>query len=87
MDAETRTAIKVVRDATRADRDAMREEMRTESEEGRGRLMELDRGLDQRIQWHLSQSRADLVFRLFIGAAVLCVVVMITLAIARDVYR
>ncbi len=87
MDAEIRTAIEVVRDATRADRDALREEVRSESERGRGRLMELDLGLDQRIQRHLSQSRADLVFRLFIGAAVLCVVVMITLAIARAVYR
>jgi hypothetical protein len=87
MDTETRTAIEVVRDASRADRYAMREEMRSESEKGRERLMELDRGLDQRIQCHLSRSRADLALRIFIGAIVLCAVVMITLAIARAVYR
>lgn len=87
MDTETRTAIEVVRDASRADRDAMRKEMRSESEKGRERLMELDRGLDQRIRQQLSRSRADLVFRILIGAVVLYAVVMITLAIARAVYR
>lgn len=85
MDTETRTAIEVVRDASRADRDAMREEMRSESEKGRERLMELDRGLDQRIQRHLSRSRVDLAFRIFIGAVVLFAVVMITLDIALAV--
>lgn len=49
--------------------------------------MELERGLDQRIQHHLSRSRADLAFRIFIGVVVLYAVVMITLAIARAVYR
>lgn len=87
MDTETRTAIEVVRDASRADRDAMRKEMRSESEKGRERLMELDRGLGQRIRQQLSRSRADLVFRILIGAVVLYAVVMITLAIARAVYR
>lgn len=87
MDTETRTAIEVVRDASRADRDAMRKEMRSESEKGRERLMELDRGLDQRIRQQLSRARADLVFRAFIGAVVLYAVVMITPAIARAVYR
>jgi hypothetical protein len=87
MDTETRTAIEVVRDASRADRDTLREAMRSESEKGHERLMELDRGLDQRIQRHLSRSRADLVFRIFIGAVVLFAVVMTTLDIAQAVYR
>jgi hypothetical protein len=87
MDTETRAAIEVVRDASRADRDAMREEMRSESEKGRERLMELDRGLGQRIQDHLSRSRWDLAFRVYIGAVVLFVIVMITLDIAQAVYR
>ena len=87
MDTETRTAIEVVRDASRADRDAMRKEMRSESEKGRERLMELDRGLDQRIRQQLSRSRADLVFRILIGAVVMYAVVMITPTIARAVYR
>lgn len=87
MDTETRIAIEVVRNAARADRDALREQVRSEAERGRERLVELDRGLDQRIQWHLSRSRADLAFRIFIGAVVLWTLVMITLAIARAVYR
>jgi hypothetical protein len=87
MDTETRTAIEVVREASRADRAALREEMRSESRKGHERLMELDRGLDQRIQRHLSRSRADLGFWIFIGAAVLFAVVVITLDIAQAVYR
>jgi hypothetical protein len=87
MDTETRTAIEVVRDASRSDRDALREKIRSESEKGHEQLMELDRGLDQRIQRHISRSRANLVFWIFIGAAVLFAVVVITLEIAQAVYR
>jgi hypothetical protein len=87
MDTETRTAIEVVRDASRADRDAMREAMRSESEKGRERLMELDRDLDQRIQRQISRSRVDLVFRMLLGAVVLFTVVMITLVVAKAIYR
>lgn len=87
MDTETRTAIEVVRDASRADRDALREAIRSESEKGLERLMELERDLDQRIQSQISRSRVDLVFRTFLGAVVLFTVVMITLVVAKAVYQ
>lgn len=87
MDTETRTAIEVVRDASRADRDALRQEIRSESEKGRERLMELDRDLDQRIQRQISRSRVDLAFRIFLGAVVLFAVVMITLIAAKAIYQ
>ena len=87
MDTETRTAFDEVRAELRADCEVLREKMRAVQSEAREAGGVWDRGLDARIQSHLSQAYTTLMFRALWAALGAFWIVMITLAIARAAYR